>query len=163
MSQIGYGKREGFTIVELLIVIVVIAILATISIVAYSGIQDRAHDSAIQSDLRNFGNLVTQQKALNGTYPAVLTSALGIKFTRGAYGLDQQSKNARYCIDTSTDKFAIVAKSKSGNYYAFTSDDGLKSVPTNTYGYYVCMLIGLSTTNPQQDGLTNTTWASWVN
>ena len=34
-------KKRGFTIVELLIVIVVIAILAAISIVAYNGIQAR--------------------------------------------------------------------------------------------------------------------------
>lgn len=43
--------KSGFTIVELLIVIVVIAILATISIVAYTGMQQRARDSQRKSDL----------------------------------------------------------------------------------------------------------------
>ena len=38
-------RQTGFTIVELLIVIVVIAILATISVVAYTGVQVRARDS----------------------------------------------------------------------------------------------------------------------
>lgn len=42
-------KRQGFTIVELLIVIVVIGILAAISIVAYTGISKRADDSARES------------------------------------------------------------------------------------------------------------------
>lgn len=42
----------GFTIVELLIVIVVIAILASISIVAYTGVQERARQSKIDSDIR---------------------------------------------------------------------------------------------------------------
>ena len=37
-----------FTIVELLIVIVVIAVLATISVVAYTGVQDRAQQSKIK-------------------------------------------------------------------------------------------------------------------
>src|SRR5690606_17751305 len=42
-------NQKGFTIVELLIVIVVIAILAAISIVAYTGIQNRARTSANRS------------------------------------------------------------------------------------------------------------------
>ena len=42
-------RRRGFTIVELLIVVVVIAILAAITIVAYNGINDRAKASAASS------------------------------------------------------------------------------------------------------------------
>lgn len=43
--------RQGFTIVELLIVIVVIAILAAITVVAYGGIQRRAKDNARYAEL----------------------------------------------------------------------------------------------------------------
>ncbi|HET8884032.1 MAG TPA: prepilin-type N-terminal cleavage/methylation domain-containing protein [Candidatus Saccharimonadales bacterium] len=46
-------QQKGFTIVELLIVIVVISILAAITIVAYNGVQARARASAIVSDLQN--------------------------------------------------------------------------------------------------------------
>lgn len=44
-----HQSSRGFTIVELLIVIVVIAVLAAITTVAFNGIQKRAGDSAIAS------------------------------------------------------------------------------------------------------------------
>ena len=46
-------RSRGFTIVELLIVIVVIGILAAITIVAFNGVQQRAKDSRIQSETKS--------------------------------------------------------------------------------------------------------------
>lgn len=46
-----YKHSSGFTIVELLIVIVIIAILAAITVVAYNGVQDRAKTSKRDSDV----------------------------------------------------------------------------------------------------------------
>jgi len=68
-------KSQGFTIVELLIVVVVIAILAAITIVSYNGITSRANSSAAAA------NAATVQKkaelfASDGStskYPAVFT------------------------------------------------------------------------------------------
>ena len=47
-------KNQGFTIVELLIVVVVIAILAAITIISYAGITARANESAIKLQASNF-------------------------------------------------------------------------------------------------------------
>lgn len=47
-------KEAGFTIVELLIVVVVIAILATITIVSFNGIQQRANASVISNSIDNW-------------------------------------------------------------------------------------------------------------
>lgn len=46
----AYVKNQGFTIVELLIVIVVIGVLAAISIVVYGDIKDRATDARLESE-----------------------------------------------------------------------------------------------------------------
>lgn len=61
---------SGFTIVELLIVIVVIAILAAISVVAYTGIQNRAKDSQVQSDIRQVESAIKLYHADHGSYPS---------------------------------------------------------------------------------------------
>lgn len=61
---------DGFTLVELLIVIVVIAILAAISIVAYNGIQDRARNVATQNDIQQIASLIEQYNVYNGSYPS---------------------------------------------------------------------------------------------
>lgn len=65
-------ERLGFTIVELLIVVVVIAILAAISAVAYSGIQKRALISTAKSDLANIGKQMQLFHAEKGVYPSTM-------------------------------------------------------------------------------------------
>jgi type II secretion system protein G len=62
-------KQKGFTIVELLIVIVVIGILAAITIVAYNGAQNRARVATAASDLRSIKVVLAQYYAANGALP----------------------------------------------------------------------------------------------
>lgn len=64
------NKQSGFTIVELLIVVVVIAILAAITIVSYNGIQSRANQSATMQGLAQYAKGVSAYAAQNGLYPA---------------------------------------------------------------------------------------------
>lgn len=66
-------KSNGFTIVELLIVIVVIAILASISIVSYNGIQNRAKATAATSTAKNVLVKAEMANTFKGAYPASIT------------------------------------------------------------------------------------------
>ena len=71
-------QQPGFTIVELLIVIVVIAILAAISIVAYNGIQQRARDANRLNDAKNIEKSLRIYLAQNGSlFPPTSSSGLG--------------------------------------------------------------------------------------
>jgi prepilin-type N-terminal cleavage/methylation domain-containing protein len=70
MSVIDRTKQTGFTIVELLIVIVVIGILAAITIVAYNGIQQRAQNSKTTSAVNAYIKGLSIYASDNGAYPA---------------------------------------------------------------------------------------------
>ncbi len=67
-------NHTGFTIVELLIVIVVIAILAAITIVAFNGIQDRARFGSYRSDITAINKAIQMYNADNGRYPGNATA-----------------------------------------------------------------------------------------
>src|SRR5207302_2271223 len=47
------GSEEGFTLIELMVVVLIIAILIAIAIPTFLGARQRAQDRAAQSDLRN--------------------------------------------------------------------------------------------------------------
>ncbi len=61
--------KTGFTIVELLIVIVVIGVLAAITIVAFNGLQSRARTSDVLSSLGQAKKKLELYKIDNGSYP----------------------------------------------------------------------------------------------
>lgn len=73
LRKSGYRKSYGFTIVELLIVVVVIAILAAITIVAYNGVTNNARKSAMKNTLQQVAKKVETYKVDNSTYPASLS------------------------------------------------------------------------------------------
>ena len=63
------NKTKGFTIVELLIVIVVIGILATLVLVTFTGIQQKARDSKRKTDLGAVQATLETYYSSNNTYP----------------------------------------------------------------------------------------------
>jgi len=67
MKATNYIK--GFTIVELLIVIIVIAILAAISIAAYNGVQQRTRNTQVSAGVNQYVKAVQNYYAVYSSYP----------------------------------------------------------------------------------------------
>ena len=103
--------RRGFTIVELLIVIVIIAILATIVIVAYNGLQTRAAAATLKSDLKSSATQLGLDNVNDGTYPATVAAAnngAGLKASSGTnYQYTQTSTS--YCLSATSAKAGSTA------------------------------------------------------
>jgi prepilin-type N-terminal cleavage/methylation domain-containing protein len=111
-------KYTGFTIVELIIVIVVIGILAAIVTVSYNGAQDRARFDAYRNDLVRINEAITVYYAERGRYP--IDAGVG------------SAPNTNYCI-TGTTSFMQntglapsyispmpkVPSNSGGSYYAY--------------------------------------------
>ena len=66
-------KNQGFTLVELLIVIVIIAILTVVSLVAYNGLQNQAKTSAAKSA----ADAVAKKAELYNTAKSIYPTGLG--------------------------------------------------------------------------------------
>lgn len=66
-------KSKGFTLVELLVVMTIIAILAGLGLVSYQGARKSARDGKRKADLEQIRSALEMYRADNGTYPADLS------------------------------------------------------------------------------------------
>jgi len=91
------------------------------TIVAYSGIQNSAYDSTVQSDLRILGQKIEQYRVLNGdSLPSSIPGVVeGAQASHGAYGAHYipsagSEYNLLYCRTSLTGGFGLVAASVAG-------------------------------------------------
>jgi prepilin-type N-terminal cleavage/methylation domain-containing protein len=85
-------KQKGFTIVELLIVIVVIGILATLVIVTFTGVQQKARDSQRKTDINAVESHVQTYYAENdGKYPTLANLQSAAWVSANLKGLDPEA------------------------------------------------------------------------
>lgn len=125
-------QSSGFTIVELLIVVVVIAILAAITIVSYNGISGRANDTVVKNDISNMVQKLQIYYANKAIYPdtnipSEVTEALeGFKASKMSYMTSGTNVNLVYCTNLpEKNQFAVIGWSKASSAKGFYATDQL--------------------------------------
>jgi prepilin-type N-terminal cleavage/methylation domain-containing protein len=116
------SNKTGFTIVELLVVIVVIGILAAITVVSYAGITSRAKLASIQADLSSNATQLKIYQTINGSFPTTLVNNCP----------DTPVADTTKCLKTSSDNKLVYVPATGANPQDFrlTVSDA-----TNTNNY----------------------------
>ncbi len=130
--------RRGFTVVELLIVIVVIGILATLTIISYSHVQAQAMNATVESNLDATTKALGLYYARHGDYPHSTTGYDEMK--QSLRLTTTQDNTLLYCVDTAApDTYIIFATGYTGEVYYWNSE-GLRSPTGGSMGsgYTVC-------------------------
>lgn len=128
MKPQAIQRGHGFTIVELLVVIIVVGILATLTIVIYTTVQERAATKEAEGDLRQAAMKVEAYRSNNGAYPAtqdVVDDGKGLPKTDAARTYTyKQMAGDQYCLSTYVQRTKKTLKIASPN----NSLDGYGSI-----------------------------------
>ena len=114
-------NQQGFTIVELLIVIVVIGILAALVITTFTGIQQKARDTERQTDIKALYGQIEAYYAQNGKYPTLANINDATWRSSNMKGLE-----AAALADPKNPSSQTLVSTPASNVYAYavTASDG---------------------------------------
>jgi prepilin-type N-terminal cleavage/methylation domain-containing protein len=142
-------KSRGFTIVELLIVIVVIGILATLVIVTFSGIQQKGRDSQRKTDINAVASHVSAYYADKGYYPTMADLNSTTWRAANAKGLDPEA------LKDPKASGANIAAATTASVYGYTASGGTCDNTAASSDTNACSAFTLSATL-ETDGSTYT-------
>ena len=117
---------DGFTLVELLVVIVIVGILATVALSVFLNQREKGFDAAVVSDLRNAAT--SQETYLAGSPIGAYAPDLSQLTSAGFRPSPEVNYfGSTFAITVSAvggQSFCITARSASGKYFGYSSDLG---------------------------------------
>lgn len=181
-NRMNKAVSKGFTIVELLVAIVVIAILAVIVVAGYNAVVANAYDSAVKADLAKLADEIKLKTLDDGVVPdggatssngGNSTVLSGISFSPAKESYDNTVANLYYCSGeiNGTKEYAIIAQSASGNAFVYRSNSGLDAysgytLTSSNAGVPACAAAGFTAPYTWSYGYTPNTsiaWLPWAN
>jgi len=114
-------SQEGFTLVELMIVVVILGILAGVGIQQYGNVQERARRGVDQTNIKMIANAVRMYQLLKNEDPAIEESEEPFNWGQlGGYGIETEPESpwtsSKYTITKSEDGESLVISNSSPNH-----------------------------------------------
>lgn len=110
-------SQQGFTLVELMIVVVIVGILTTIAVPSYSSYLVRSARAAAQTELLQLASVQEKIYLNSSAYTANMTTAYDGQATGGLGKSPAETADGRYELSfngTPSQSFEIQAKPKAG-------------------------------------------------
>lgn len=118
-------NEDGYTLLELMVVILIVGILVSLAIVTYAGVQNSGYDTEAKSNARNgvtaaSAYYTSNESSYYGLNAAALAAEVpGINFRNGA---DPAEPNTVYVSGVSTGGFTLRVLSQSGTLFTAVGD-----------------------------------------
>lgn len=136
------NRTKGFTLIELLIVIAIIGVLATLLMVNFVGVRQRARDAQRKSDLRQIQSALELYRSDQGVYPNAIpacnTTSLAVTGTTYMQTIPCDPLGGSYTYTSNGTTYSIVACLENLNdNQKDTSNNGTACTNVNTWSYTV--------------------------
>jgi len=132
-----FEEESGFTLIEMVIVISVIAILMSMAVPTLSGVKNRANLTVVKSDLHNIMSSLELYYMKNYKYPASGTDADTISKISSEFEdlkIKNDGSSYSYATDSSTDaqKYLVSYQDENSKYYYISTNEGAVVGPADS-------------------------------
>lgn len=129
----------GFSLIELIVVVLIIGTISAIAIPVYQGVQASAIESSLKSDLRNSAMQLEEYQMRHGDYPQWRDSGDHLTISKDNY---HGNSNFLYC--TNGDEYGIFVFGEQGNRYQYSSTYGFRDDRVSSSSSEACPQMGVT-------------------